>query len=82
MNDLQVLNLHKMDGFQTLIQPDLPEWLGEEEDDDDDDEDEEEGEVMIYIEVKSHYIRKERREKILERNRREIQQMRKKLRKK
>eukprot|EP01114_Cavostelium_apophysatum_P014170 TRINITY_DN3605_c0_g1_i1.p1 TRINITY_DN3605_c0_g1~~TRINITY_DN3605_c0_g1_i1.p1 ORF type:complete len:710 (-),score=276.59 TRINITY_DN3605_c0_g1_i1:42-2171(-) len=40
LNDLHVLNLHKLDGFQSLIQPTIAQWLGEESDDDDEDDEE------------------------------------------
>jgi len=38
LNDLHRLNLHKLDGFDVLIQASIPEWLGEESDDEDDEE--------------------------------------------
>lgn len=53
---MHVLNLHKLDGFECIIQPELPEWLGEEEEDGDDDEDEEVSVYMPHTNIQSFII--------------------------
>ena len=48
LNDFYCLDLHKLDEWQTLVEPDNMEWFetdSEEDDDDEDEDDEEEGDM-------------------------------------